>query len=118
MIHITDTAADKIAEMIRDIDSDRYFLRIGVSDGGCSGLSYSIRFDDTLDEEDQVVAWGEFQVAIDYASVEYLEGIQIDYKESGMNGGFTIDNPNAKFSCGCGASFRTAAYRGKAEKCD
>ncbi|MEK8130460.1 iron-sulfur cluster assembly accessory protein [Paenibacillus filicis] len=118
MIQISDAAADKIIEMIRDIDSERYFLRVGVSDGGCSGLSYSIRFDDTLGEGDRAITWGEFQVVIDYASVEYLEGIQIDYKDSGLSGGFTIDNPNAKFSCGCGASFRTAAYRGKVEKCD
>ncbi|GGG69401.1 HesB/IscA family protein [Paenibacillus radicis (ex Gao et al. 2016)] len=118
MIQISDTAADKITEMIGDMESDRYFLRVGVSDGGCSGLSYSIRFDDTLAEEDQVIGWERFQVVIDYASVEYLEGIQIDYKDMGMSGGFTIDNPNAKFSCGCGASFRTATYRGKSKKCD
>ncbi|KKO55431.1 HesB/IscA family protein [Paenibacillus sp. DMB20] len=118
MIHISDVATDKITDMLKDIGGDQYFLRLGVNEDGCNGLSYNISFDDSLEEGDQVIGWTGFQVAIDNASVQFLEGVQIDYKETGMTGGFTIDNPNAKFTCGCGASFRTATYRGKAKKCD
>jgi iron-sulfur cluster assembly protein len=118
IIHISETATGKIAEMLQDIGADQYFLRLGVNDGGCNGLSYSIRFDDSLDEGDRAFVWGTFQVVMDPTSEPFLEGVHIDYKEAGMTGGFTIDNPNAKFTCGCGASFRTATYRGKAKKCD
>jgi len=118
MIQISDVAASKITEMLADIGAGPYFLRLGVNDGGCSGLSYSIRFDDAREEGDHVLAWNSFDVVIDDVSAEYFNGVQIDYKEAGMTGGFTIDNPNAKFTCGCGASFRTATYRGKAKKCD
>ncbi|MCE5172709.1 iron-sulfur cluster assembly accessory protein [Paenibacillus profundus] len=104
--------------MLKDIGAEPYFLRLGVSDGGCSGLSYSILFDDSRQEDDRVIEWKGFEVVIGNASEEYFEGVHIDYMETGMTGGFTIDNPNAKFTCGCGASFRTAAYRGKAKKCD
>ncbi|MBB6634587.1 iron-sulfur cluster assembly accessory protein [Cohnella thailandensis] len=82
MIEISDKASAQINEMILDLNSPGLFLRVGVVDGGCSGLSYDLR-----------------------------------YKDQGMTGGFTMDNPNVKASCGCGASFRTAAYRGKAQKC-
>ncbi|RXZ78889.1 iron-sulfur cluster assembly accessory protein [Paenibacillaceae bacterium] len=118
MIEISDAATKKISEILNNTDTLQYFLRLGVSDGGCSGLSYTIRADDALEEEDHVLDWGVFQVVIDQPSVAYIEGVRIDYMESGMTGGFTIDNPNAKFTCGCGASFRTASYRGKAKKCD
>ncbi|MBP1988465.1 HesB/IscA family protein [Paenibacillus eucommiae] len=118
MIQISETASEKIAGMLKDIGIDHNFLRLGVSDGGCNGLSYSMRFDDSLVKDDRVIAWNKFQVVIDNTSAEYLEGVQIDYEETGMTGGFTINNPNAKFTCGCGASFRTATYRGKAKKCD
>ncbi|MEF3311605.1 iron-sulfur cluster assembly accessory protein [Paenibacillus sp. GYB004] len=117
MIQISDQATAKIAELIENSEVSGAFLRFGVNDGGCSGLSYQIRIDDEMQEDDQVTEWSSFKVVVDSASQPFVDGVQIGYKEAGMTGGFTIDNPNAKATCGCGASFRTAAYRGQAKKC-
>jgi len=118
MIEISDKAKSVINQMIADNGDERLFLRIGIEDGGCSGLSYKIKLDDTLSEDDQVLPDDSLKIVWDERSKEFLEGVKIDYLEQGMGGGFTIDNPNAKASCGCGASFRTATYRGERKKCD
>lgn len=117
MIEISDLASDQIKEMIESQAADKMFLRVGVADGGCSGLSYDLRLDEEQTEDDLFFEMKGFNLLIDSKSVEFLEGLKIDYKVQGMTGGFTMDNPNVKASCGCGASFRTATYRGKAEKC-
>ena len=117
MIEISDKASSQIHEMLDNNDIQGLFLRVGVVDGGCSGLSYDLRFDDSRSGEDLVFEIDGLQVLIASSSEEYLRGLKIDYKEQGMTGGFTMDNPNVKASCGCGASFRTATYRGKAQKC-
>jgi len=117
MIEISDFAATHIQDMLDQNDMQNLYLRVGVEDGGCSGLSYSMRFDDTLLEEDRILEQNGIKMLIDAESEPYLVGVKIDYKLQGMTGGFTIDNPNAKFSCGCGASFRTATYKGTPKKC-
>lgn len=79
-------------------------LRLAVSGGGCSGLSYKIEFSDQK-EKDNVLQFGDVKVLIDPKSVIYLKGITLDFKD-GLNGkGFVFDNPNAKNTCGCGESF-------------
>jgi len=118
MIEISKTAESMISQMISDAEIANTFLRIGIEDGGCSGLSYQIKLDDTLLEEDNFMQNGEFKVVWDTRSEEYLQGLKIDYLEQGMTGGFTLDNPNAKATCGCGASFRTATFKGARKKCD
>ncbi len=118
MIEISEKAESMIAQMIVDNGIDNMFLRIGIDDGGCSGLSYNIKLDDTLTEDDHSLQNEAFKVVWDTRNEEYLQGITIDYSEQGMTGGFTIDNPNAKASCGCGASFRTATFKGNRKKCD
>jgi len=117
VIEISDLASAQIKEMLQDQHADHLFLRVGVVDGGCSGLSYDMKFDDTQTEDDLAFEMAGFQLLIDAKSMEFLEGLKIDYVSQGMTGGFTMDNPNVKASCGCGASFRTATYRGKSEKC-
>lgn len=117
MIEISDKASDQINEMLSSLNQDNMFLRVGVVDGGCSGLSYDLRFDDRQTEDDIILSMRGFQLLVEYKSVEFLEGLKIDYQMQGMTGGFTMDNPNVKASCGCGASFRTATYRGTAKKC-
>jgi len=117
MIEISDVASEQIREMIDNQAAGRMFLRVGVVDGGCSGLSYDLRLDEQQTEEDLFFEMKGFNLLIDSKSVEFLEGLKIDYKLQGMTGGFTMDNPNVKVSCGCGASFRTATYRGQAKKC-
>lgn len=118
MIEISDKAKSIIEEMINDNGNENLFLRVGIDAGGCSGLSYNIRLDDSITEFDRITQDDQIRVAWDNRTEEYLQGVHIDYLNQGMTGGFTIDNPNAKATCGCGASFRTANFKGTRQKCD
>ncbi|MGO4372259.1 HesB/IscA family protein [Paenibacillus sp. 2TAB19] len=113
MITISDTASDKIKEMLDAEGTPDMFLRIGVKEGGCSGFSYGMGFDDEHHDGDNELELKGLKVVVDGDSVKYLHGLVIDFKESAMGGGFTIENPNASATCGCGSSFRTAADAGK-----
>jgi iron-sulfur cluster assembly protein len=109
MDHTLVTITDKALEQIRSISKAENAegtkgLRLAVSGGGCSGLSYKIEFSDPK-EKDNILNFGELKVLIDPKSVIYLKGIVLDFKD-GLNGkGFVFDNPNAKNTCGCGESF-------------
>jgi len=118
VIEMSKEAEEMINEMIVEQGDSSLFLRVGVEDGGCSGLSYSIKLDEELTEDDEVINEGRFKVVWNKRSEPFLSGVIIGYQHQGMTGGFTIDNPNAKATCGCGASFRTATYRGERKKCD
>lgn len=118
MIELSQKAATMIDQLIAQQEDSNLFLRIGIEDGGCSGLSYLIHLDDTRNEYDHYLEHDGITVAWDSRAEQYIEGIKIDYMEQGMSDGFTIDNPNAKATCGCGASFRTATYKGTRNKCD
>jgi len=113
MITLTQSASEKIKEMLAAEEQDNLFLRIGVMPGGCSGFSYALGFDDEIKEGDLEYAQNGVKVVTDSSSLRYLEGVEIDYKDSGMGGGFVIHNPNAVASCGCGSSFRTATEAGQ-----
>lgn len=117
MIQISEAAGAKIKEMLEAEENPNLFLRLGVREGGCSGFSYGMSFDDELSEADQTFNIAGLKVIVDQDSLKYLNGVEIDYKESGMGGGFTIENPNATVTCGCGSSFRTATEAGKPEDC-
>jgi iron-sulfur cluster assembly protein len=117
MIQISETATGKIKEMLAAEETPNLFLRVGVKAGGCSGFSYGMGFDDDQQTEDQVIDIHGLKVVVDSESARYLQGVEIDYKESAMGGGFTIENPNAIATCGCGSSFRTATEAGKPEEC-
>jgi iron-sulfur cluster assembly protein len=80
-------------------------LRLGVQGGGCSGLSYNIRFDSQPRERDRVFEYGDVRVFIDPKSFVYLNGMTLGWEETLMHRGFVFQNPNAKKSCGCGSSF-------------
>ncbi|EGL15328.1 iron-sulfur cluster insertion protein ErpA [Paenibacillus chitinolyticus] len=118
LIKISEEATDKIKEMLAAEETPDLFLRVGVKEGGCSGFSYGMGFDNDQKEEDKVLDFSGLKVVVDPESAKYLYGVEIDYKDAGMGGGFTIDNPNAVASCGCGASFKVKGEEGKAEKCD
>lgn len=113
MITISDTASDKIKEMLAEEGGPDLFLRIGVKEGGCSGFSYGMGFDDEQQAGDKALDMEGLKVVVDEDSIKYLNGLVIDFKESAMGGGFTIENPNASATCGCGSSFRTASDAGK-----
>src|SRR5258707_8432193 len=114
IISMTSAAADKVRELLVQENDPSLGLRIFVAGGGCSGLQYGM----TLDEEqdgDTVIAVGGFNVLVDEMSVGYITGSEVDYVDSLMGAGFTVNNPNAVSSCGCGHSFKTADGGGGGE---
>ena len=80
-------------------------LRLGINGGGCSGLSYNIRFDTQPRERDRIYEFGEVRIFIDPKSFLYLHGMILDYEETLMRQGFNFINPHSTKSCGCGSSF-------------
>jgi len=116
LLTITEAAANQVKEMMTG-DEDAKYLRIGVQGGGCSGLSYGMGFESEIGDEDKKIQLEGISVLVDKESISMLEGVKVDYKQNMMGGGFTLDNPNAIASCGCGSSFRTATNAGKPEDC-
>lgn len=113
MITLSQAASDKIKEMMSDEGMEGLFLRLGVRPGGCTGFSYAMGLDDEKQDTDVEINDLEVKVVVDAESAPFLKGVEIDYQDAGMGGGFTINNPNAVASCGCGSSFRTATEAGK-----
>lgn len=109
MITLTPVASGKLQGIMTEKGIEGYALRVFVSGGGCSGLSYGMTFSEGPEIGDQIYEANGVQVVIDPASIAYLDGAEIDYIDSLMGGGFRIENPNAVQSCACGSSFRTAA---------
>jgi iron-sulfur cluster assembly protein len=117
VVNLTEAAAYQIKDMMKQVEEENPYLRISVKGGGCSGLSYGMGFDTEKQDGDIELNQYGIHILVDHESAPILKGTKIDYKESLMGGGFTIDNPNAIASCGCGASFRTAANAGNPEQC-
>ena len=116
IINMTPAAADKVHELLAQENDPSLALRVFVAGGGCSGLQYGM----TLDEEqegDTVIAISGFNILVDEMSMGYIDGSEIDYVDSLMGAGFTVNNPNAVSSCGCGHSFKTAGGSGEARSC-
>ena len=116
ILSITPSASEKVRELLKQENDPGLGLRIFVAGGGCSGLQYGM----TLDEEqesDTVISQGEFKVLVDEMSLGYINGSEVDYVDSLMGAGFTVNNPNAVSSCGCGHSFKTASGGGEAKSC-
>ena len=116
IVSMTPAAADKVRELLTQENDPSLALRIFVAGGGCSGLQYGM----TLDEEqdgDTVISQGDFRILVDEMSIGYITGSEVDYVDSLMGAGFTVNNPNAVSSCGCGHSFKTAGGGGEARGC-
>jgi len=105
MIALTDTATTKVKELMAAEGQPELYLRVAVRPGGCSGLSYEMFFDTEKANDDITEAYGDVTVVVDTASAEYLAGASLDYKDGLQGAGFTINNPNAQRTCGCGQSF-------------
>lgn len=105
MITLTDGATTKVRELINQEDEQDLALRVAVRPGGCSGFSYEMYFDTEKSDDDVEGAFGEVRVVVDLSSAQLLEGATLDYKDGLNEAGFSIDNPNAQKTCGCGQSF-------------
>tara|TARA_B110000444_G_scaffold39591_1_gene35371 strand:- start:4058 stop:4384 length:327 start_codon:yes stop_codon:yes gene_type:complete len=106
MVSVTETARKKIFSLLEDEGLDRHaYVKVGVSSGGCSGLSYKLDFTAERTEEDKLIEDNDIRILIDKKSLLYLAGTVLDFS-GGLNGkGFTFNNPNATRTCGCGESF-------------
>jgi len=107
MIKVSEGAKKRIALLMTDegYDATQDFVRVGVKSGGCSGLSYELKFDKSQTENDKLFEDNEIRIVIDKKSVLYLAGTILEYS-GGLNGkGFVFNNPNAERTCGCGESF-------------
>ncbi len=105
MITLTKTASAKVSELIKAEGDDDLALRVAVRPGGCSGFSYEMYFDTELGEGDTKATFGDIHVVVDPSSAMLLDGATLDYSDGLQSAGFSIDNPNAQRSCGCGQSF-------------
>jgi len=117
IVILTEAAALQIKEMIKANEEENALLRVSVKGGGCSGLSYGMGFAHEKEVNDNEFEQYGIQILVSKEDAPILQGTKIDYKQSMMGGGFTIDNPNAIASCGCGSSFRTATNTGTPENC-
>ena len=105
MITLTDSAADKVKQLITAEGDDALALRVAVRPGGCSGFSYEMFFDSDVATDDVTVEHGGVRVIVDPSSAQLLTGATLDYKDGLDQSGFAITNPNAQRTCGCGQSF-------------
>ena len=106
MITLTDTAATKVKELLEAEGATELALRVAVRPGGCSGFSYEMFFDGDIAAEDETATYLEgVKVVVDPQSSQLLEGATLDYKDGLNQAGFSITNPNASRTCGCGQSF-------------
>jgi iron-sulfur cluster assembly protein len=107
MIKVSEDAKKRIAMLMTDegYNATTDFVRVGVKSGGCSGLSYELKFDKSQQESDKLFTDNNVQIVVDKKSVLYLAGTILEYS-GGLNGkGFVFNNPNAERTCGCGESF-------------
>lgn len=104
-LKLTDNAIAQVKKLLARDDRQGHGLRVGVSDGGCSGHSYKLDFDKEQKADDTVLDWHGVKVYVDSASAPLLQGMVIDYESGLYGGGFKFSNPNATATCGCGTSF-------------
>ena len=105
MITISDSAKTKILDILAEENNPNIALRTFVQGGGCSGFSYGFTLEEEQAEDDFEFPVGNYKVLVDAMSMQYLQGAEIDYKDELMGASFTIKNPQATTTCGCGSSF-------------
>jgi iron-sulfur cluster insertion protein len=105
MLTLTDNAVTKIKDILTEENNPNIKLRVFVQGGGCSGFQYGFTLDEEQNEDDFVIESNGVSLLVDSMSSMYLQGATIDYKEDLMSSSFSIDNPQAQSTCGCGASF-------------
>jgi iron-sulfur cluster assembly protein/iron-sulfur cluster insertion protein len=104
-IALTDVASEKVSELLAQEGNAELALRVAVRPGGCSGFSYEMFFDSDVAEDDILSTFGTVKVVVDPSSASLLTGATLDFKDGLQGAGFSINNPNASRTCGCGNSF-------------
>jgi iron-sulfur cluster assembly accessory protein len=117
VLSLSDAAASKLRDLTKEESNPNIGLRVYVYSGGCSGFRYGMMLEDQPTAEDKVLEANGMKVYVDTNSIALLTGSQIDYVDTLMGAGFTVNNPNAVAACGCGSSFRTADDAGTARSC-
>jgi iron-sulfur cluster assembly protein len=105
MINLTTRAVEQAKRIRNQNQKEGFGLRIGLSSGGCSGLSYKMDFEEQPGEHDKVLEFDGLKVFVDPKAFLYLGNVQVDFHSDMMSSGFTFNNPDAKTTCGCGTSF-------------
>ena len=105
MINISDSARDRLFQLLEKDKEDNSYVRVGVESGGCSGLSYKLDFDNTKQDDEELIEDNKIKLLVNKKSFLYLVGTTLEFSD-GLNGkGFVFNNPNASRTCGCGESF-------------
>jgi len=117
VVSLSDAAATKLRDLTKDETNPAIGLRVYVYSGGCSGYRYGMMLEDAPTADDRILEANGVKVYVDGQSVSLLQGSEIDYVDTLMGAGFTVNNPNAVTACGCGSSFRTADDAGQARAC-
>lgn len=104
-LFFTDAAANKVKQLVEEEENPALKLRVYVTGGGCSGFQYGFTFDEDLSEDDTVVTKQGVDLVVDAMSYQYLVGATVDYTEGLKGAQFSVTNPNAETTCGCGSSF-------------
>lgn len=104
-INFTENAVSKVRELITEEGNPDLKLRVFITGGGCSGFQYGFTFDEISNDDDFIIDKGDVKFLVDTMSYQYLLGAEIDYIDSFEGSQFTIKNPNAQTTCGCGSSF-------------
>ena len=105
MIHVTEAAAERITELLAEENKQESGLRVFVQGGGCSGFQYGLMIEENGGVGDQTFDSNGIRLFVDPVSLSYLKGAEVDFVDTITGGGFTIKNPNATSTCGCGSSF-------------
>ncbi len=117
LVGLSDAAAAKLQELTAAEANAAVGLRVYVYSGGCSGFRYGMMLEDAPTPEDVTIVSKGINVYVDQQSTQHLGGAEIDYLDTLMGAGFTVNNPNAVSGCGCGSSFRTAESAGSPGGC-
>ena len=117
LLQLTDAAANKLRELTATEANPAIGLRVYVYSGGCSGFRYGMMLEDQPSSEDLTIESKGIRVYVDGQTEKYIAGSEIDYVDTLMGAGFTVNNPNAVSACGCGSSFRTAESAGSPGAC-
>ncbi len=117
LVVLSEAAAGKLQALVEAEQNPQMGLRVYVYSGGCSGFRYGMMLEDQPSNEDVTVESRGIKVYVDRNSTQYLTGSEIDYLDTLMGAGFTVNNPNAVSACGCGSSFRTSDSEGAPGAC-